>query len=139
MSDHLSAVTSVNLKPMTLTQPEALALLRKCVYHTAPATHSTVPKRKTLDVIKATFDPTDHPTRPPPQSVSEQQVRANVIPVHGLRIWDLLVGHMVRKKATRRAKRIAAAVGNGVSDVVNGTTPGASNDIAEEGREKQVG
>ena len=100
-------------------------MLRKCVYHTAPATHNTVPKRKFADVIKATFDPTDHPAKPPPQSVSEQQVKANVIPMHGLRMWDLLVGYMMRKKAKRRAQQVIAAVGNGVSDVVRGggTTP----------------
>ena len=120
-------------------QPEALALLRKCVYHTAPVTHNTVPKRKTMEVIKATFDPTDHPVNPPPQSVSEQQVKANIIPMHGLRMWDFLVGYMMQKKAKRRAREVVAAVGNGVSDVINGgeTTP-ASQAVVREEHEKQI-
>jgi hypothetical protein len=126
----------VYLNPHSLPrQPEALALLRKCVYHTAPVTHNTVPKRKTMEVIRATFDPSDHPVNPPPQS--EQQVKANIIPMHGLRIWDFLVGYMMQKKAKKRAQRVVAAVGNGVSDVVNGgeTTP-ASRGITSEDREE---
>ena len=90
-----------------------------------------------MDVIKATFDPSDHPGKPPPQSVSEQQVKANIIPVHGLRIWDLLVGYMVQKKAKRRAQQVIAAIGNGVSDVVSGgeSTP-ASQRITSKDQEK---
>jgi len=90
-------------------------------------------------VIKATFDPSDHPVKPPQQSVSEQQVKASVIPMHGLRIWDLLVGHMVRKKAKGRAQRVVAAVRNGVSGTISGgeTTP-ASQAIMKEEQEKQV-
>jgi len=78
-----------------------------------------------MDVIKATLNPSDHPDKPPSQSASEEQVRANIIPMHGLRIWDVIVGYMGRKKAKGRARKVAAAVGNGVSGVVSGgeTTP----------------
>ncbi|KAK0206338.1 hypothetical protein DFS33DRAFT_1372681 [Desarmillaria ectypa] len=72
--------------------PEALALLKKCIYHTAPITHETVPKLSARDIIRAAFTPHDDPTRPPRQSVSEQQVHTHVIPLHGLRLWDALVG-----------------------------------------------
>lgn len=91
-----------------------------------------------MEVIKATFDPSDHPSRPPPQSVSEQQVRANVIPMHGLRIWDFLVGYMMQKKAKRRAQQAIAAVGNGLSEMVSGgeATP-ASQGITSGDQEKQ--
>ena len=100
-------------------------------------THSTVPKRKTTEVIKATLNPSDHPDKPPSQSVSEQQVRARIIPMHGLRIWDAIVGYMGRKKAKGRARDIAASVRNGVSSVVSGgETTSASQGIAKEEREK---
>jgi len=92
-----------------------------------------------MEMIRATFDPSDHPVNPPPQSVSEQQVKANIIPMHGLRIWDVLVGYMVRKKAKGRVRQAVAAVGNGVSRAVSGgeTTP-ASQTIVKEEQEKQV-
>jgi len=91
-----------------------------------------------MEVIKATFDPSDHPVNPPPQSVSEQQVKANIIPMHGLRMWDVLVGYMARKKAKGRARELAATVGNGVSGVVSGgeTTPTPQTTMRE-GQEKQ--
>ena len=92
-----------------------------------------------MDVIRATFDPSDHPVKPPPQSASEQQVKANIIPMHGLRIWDFLVGYMMRKKAKRRAQQVMAVVGNGVSAAVTGggTAP-ASQEITSGNREKQA-
>jgi len=113
---------------------EAIALLRKSVYHTAPVTHNTVPKRKAMEVIKATLNPSDQGNNPPPQSVSEQQVRARIIPMHGLRIWDAIVGYMGRKKAKGRARKALAAVGNGVSGVVSGgeTTPSSQAIVKEE-------
>lgn len=92
-----------------------------------------------MDVIKATLNPSDHPTNPPSQSASEQQVRARIIPMHGLRIWDAIVGYMGRKKAKGRARKAVAAVGNGVSGVVSGreTTP-ASQAVVKEEQEKQI-
>ncbi|KAK0191165.1 alpha/beta-hydrolase [Armillaria mellea] len=93
--------------------PEALALLKKCIYHTAPVTHETVPKLSAKDALRAAFDPHDDPTRPPRQSVSEQQVRTHVIPIHGLRLWDALVGYFMRessKKASDGTKHAAAAI-----------------------------
>ncbi|KAH9482748.1 AB hydrolase superfamily protein C4A8.06c [Psilocybe cubensis] len=68
--------------------PEALALLKKHIYFTAPVTHLMVPKVRARDAIQAAFDPDDDPNKPPPQSVSEEQIRARCIPVHGLRMWD---------------------------------------------------
>ncbi|KAJ7284012.1 Alpha/Beta hydrolase protein [Mycena rebaudengoi] len=82
--------------------PEALALLRKHIYHTAPKTHRTIPKLKFADAVKAAFDPDDDPTKAPKQSVSEQQVRSNLIPgLHGLKIWDVLVGYFMRKSSEK--------------------------------------
>ncbi|KAG5652411.1 hypothetical protein H0H81_005059 [Sphagnurus paluster] len=71
--------------------PEALALLKKSIYHTAPVTHKTVPRLRVSDAIRAIFDPNDDPNRPPRQSVSEQQVQTHIIPIHGLRMWDGIV------------------------------------------------
>ncbi|KAF4601981.1 hypothetical protein EYR40_005182 [Pleurotus pulmonarius] len=93
--------------------PEAIALLKKSIYHTAPVTHSVVPHIKTIDVIRAAFDPHDHPTKAPKQSVSEQQTHTHIIPFHGLRIWDTLVGYFARKtsdKAARGGKHAVAAI-----------------------------
>lgn len=92
--------------------PEALALLKKSIYHTAPITHSTVPKLKMSDVIRATFDPHDDPQRPPRQSVSEQQVKANIIPVHGLKIWDGLVRYFMQESTKKAAKTATSAANN---------------------------
>jgi hypothetical protein len=80
---------------MLLSQPEAVALLKKSIYHTAPRTHKTVPKMGIIGVVAATLDPKDDPNRPPQQSVSEQQVQANIIPVHGLRVWDGLLRQVI--------------------------------------------
>lgn len=97
--------------------PEAVALLKKSIYHTAPATHRMVPKLKTSDAIRAAFDPEDHPTKAPQQSVSEQQIHPHGIPIHGLRIWQSLLTYFMRKsskKATRKAahgkKRAESAI-----------------------------
>ena len=74
-----------------LLQPEAVALLKKSIYHTAPKTHMTVPRLKTSDAVAAAFDPNDDPIHPPPQSASEQQVKAQLVSLHGLRMWDQLL------------------------------------------------
>ncbi|GBE80022.1 alpha/beta-hydrolase [Sparassis crispa] len=88
---------------------EAVALLKMHIYHSAPATHKTVPRRKTSDAIRAAFDPMDHPTKPPRQSISEQQNKTHVIPVHGLRIWPSLLTLFMRKSSRKalRGKRQA--------------------------------
>ena len=65
--------------------------MKKIIYHTAPTTHKTVPKVKTSDALRAAFDPEDHPTKAPRQSVSEQQTYARMVPFHGLRMWQSLV------------------------------------------------
>ncbi|RPD66751.1 alpha/beta-hydrolase [Lentinus tigrinus ALCF2SS1-7] len=80
---------------------EAVALLKKTLYHSAPVTHRRVPKLKTSDAVRAVFDPRDHPLKPPQQSVSEQQVHAQFIPVHGLRMWQSLIELFMRKSSKK--------------------------------------
>jgi len=84
--------------------------LKKTVYHTAPVTTKTVPKRKVRDAIKAAFDPNDDPKGPPRQSVSEQQASAEIMPMHGLRLWTYLMTYFVRKSSNKaiRGKNKAA-------------------------------
>ncbi|KAJ7683981.1 hypothetical protein B0H17DRAFT_1169866 [Mycena rosella] len=83
--------------------PDALALLKKHIYHTAPATHRTIPKLKLADAVRAAFDPNDDPNKAPKQSVSEAQVRNSFVPdsLHGLRIWDVIVGYFMRKSSEK--------------------------------------
>ncbi|KAG1783122.1 alpha beta-hydrolase [Suillus placidus] len=83
---------------------EALALLKKSIYHTAPATHKTIPRVKTVDVVLAAFDPHDAPFRPPRQSVSEQQVRIGMQYIHGMRMWQSIVSYFGRKVAVKAAE-----------------------------------
>ncbi|KAH9894438.1 alpha/beta-hydrolase [Cubamyces lactineus] len=101
---------------------EAVALLKKTIYHNAPATHRTVPKLKTSDAVRAVFDPDDHPTKAPQQSVSEQQVHAQVIPMHGLRMWQSLVELFMRKstKQVQRGKKHASSALHSTSDKISG-------------------
>ncbi|KDR83943.1 hypothetical protein GALMADRAFT_686758 [Galerina marginata CBS 339.88] len=88
--------------------PEAVALLKKSIYNTAPVTHLTVPKLKTSDAIRAAFDPNDDPNKPPTQSVSEEQVKARFIWMHGLRMWDGLLRYIGKKSAGKAADGINA-------------------------------
>ncbi|KAL5530703.1 hypothetical protein ACEPAF_6961 [Sanghuangporus sanghuang] len=84
--------------------PESLALLKKTLYHTAPRTIKKMPKRKAKDVVKAALDPEDDPSRPPRQSVSEQQYSAEVGPMHGLSLWASIMTYFTKRssaKATR--------------------------------------
>ncbi len=89
--DTVSETEQYHSFPHTTCQPEAVALLKKSIYYTAPSTHKTVPKLKAIDVVAAAFDPNDDPKRPPKQSVSEQQVSANIAPFHGLDVWNGLL------------------------------------------------
>ncbi|KDQ64305.1 hypothetical protein JAAARDRAFT_64179 [Jaapia argillacea MUCL 33604] len=82
---------------------EALALLRKSIYHTAPATHKMVPKLKAADAVRAAFDPNDDPVRAPRQSVSEQQVKSHLLPIHGLSMWSAIVSYFMRKSSKKAA------------------------------------
>ena len=75
-------------------QRESVALAKKSIYFSAPMTHKNVPQRSTGDAVRAAFDPEDHPLKPPKQSVSEQQTETNVVPIHGLRIWQNLVSYV---------------------------------------------
>ncbi|KAG5648902.1 hypothetical protein DXG03_000251 [Asterophora parasitica] len=90
--------------------PEALALLKKSIYHTAPITHKTVPKLRASDAIRATFDPNDDPNRPPKQSVSEQQVRTHFLPMHGLRMWDSIIRYF-GKETSKKTKQVGEQLG----------------------------
>ncbi|KAF9472963.1 alpha/beta-hydrolase [Pholiota conissans] len=89
--------------------PEAIALLKRSIYHAAPVTHLTVPKLKTIDAIRAALDPNDNPNKPPKQSVAEEQVKTHVIPIHGLRIWDNLVRYFGKKTSINVATKIDSA------------------------------
>lgn len=83
------------------------------IYHTAPVTHQMVPKLKAMDAVRAAFDINDDPNKAPQMSASEQQVKSHLVPMHGLRIWDALVGYFARessKQATAGAKQAAAAM-----------------------------
>ncbi|KAA1466694.1 alpha/beta-hydrolase [Dentipellis sp. KUC8613] len=100
---------------------EALALLKKNIYHTAPATHKTVPQATRKQQVRAAFDPNDTPIQAPRQSVSEQQVPAAVVPLHGLSIWNSLVLLFMRKSS--QGKRHAA---NAIEHAV-GSTPASGS------------
>ncbi|KAL1739354.1 hypothetical protein HDZ31DRAFT_77657, partial [Schizophyllum fasciatum] len=102
---------------------ESLALLRKTIYHTAPQTHITIPRMKTMQVIRAAFDPHDDPLQPPKQSVSEQQTKTHIIPMHGLRIWDTLLSYFMRKsqKKALDGGRTASAAFTHAKSKLNGT------------------
>ncbi|TRM68106.1 hypothetical protein BD626DRAFT_480802 [Schizophyllum amplum] len=107
---------------------EALALLRKSIYHTAPQTHTTIPRMKTMHVIRAAFDPHDDPLRPPRQSVSEQQTRSHIVPgMHGLRIWDTLLSYFMRKsrKKALDGHRTASAALKHTKGKISDSTPSA--------------
>lgn len=80
---------------------EALALLKKSIYHTAPATHKTIPKMKTVNIVLGTFNA---PFRPPRQSVSEQQVHTGMRHIHGMRMWQSIVSYFGRKVAVKAAE-----------------------------------
>ncbi|KAF8914168.1 Alpha/Beta hydrolase protein [Gymnopilus junonius] len=90
--------------------PEAVALLKKTIYHTAPKTHLTVPKLKTSDAMAAAFDPNDDPINPPTQSASEQQVKGQLVSLHGLKMWDKLLRYFGKKSATKVVEGISATV-----------------------------
>ncbi|KZT29342.1 alpha/beta-hydrolase [Neolentinus lepideus HHB14362 ss-1] len=80
--------------------PEALALLKKSIYYTAPATHRTIPNLKMSQTIRAVFDTNDHTTQPPQQSGSEQQ-RMRHAPIHGISIWTGLLTLFMRKSSQK--------------------------------------
>ncbi|KAI0700770.1 alpha/beta-hydrolase [Cytidiella melzeri] len=92
---------------------ESLAMIRKAIYYSAPVTHKTVPKRHARDVFRAAFDPEDNLAKAPHQSVSEEQTSANILPVHGLQMWQGIINFFVRKstaKAARGKKQVVAGV-----------------------------
>ncbi|KAI0824710.1 alpha/beta-hydrolase [Trametes gibbosa] len=109
---------------------EAVALLKKTIYHNAPATHRTVPKLKTSDAVRAALDPRDHPVKPPQQSVSEQQVHAQFMPMHGMRIWQSIVELFMRKstkKVEHGTKRASSALRSTGDKIASGVSSSASD------------
>ncbi|KZT13024.1 alpha/beta-hydrolase [Laetiporus sulphureus 93-53] len=100
---------------------DAIALLKKNIYHTAPATHLMVPTITTFDAIRAAFDREDHPSRPPQQSVSEQQIYLHGIPIHGVRIWQSLITYFMRK-SSRKASKTAAHGKKRAATLINEAT-----------------
>ncbi|KAI9066431.1 alpha/beta-hydrolase [Trametes sanguinea] len=100
---------------------EAVALLKKTIYHNAPATHRNVPKLKTSDALRAVFEANDHPVKPPQQSVSEQQVHPQLAPMHGLRMWQSLVELFMRKsrKGVQRGKQHASSALQSTGDKIS--------------------
>ncbi|KAG7096748.1 hypothetical protein E1B28_004160 [Marasmius oreades] len=101
--------------------PEAYALLRKHIYHTAPVTHRLIPRLKISDAVRAAFDPKDDPINPPKQSVSEQQVRTHIIPMHGLKMWDVIVRYFMRETSRKAINSVKNMSGNGDDTLVTGT------------------
>ncbi|KAF5333486.1 hypothetical protein D9611_002644 [Ephemerocybe angulata] len=91
--------------------PEALALLRKTIYHTAPVTHQTVPRMKASDAFRATMDPHDNPNAPPRQSVAEEQVdRSQIAALNGLRIWEKILGYLARKSSSKASDGVKSTM-----------------------------
>ncbi|KAF9534722.1 hypothetical protein CPB83DRAFT_211167 [Crepidotus variabilis] len=88
--------------------PDAVALWKKSIYHTAPVTHKTVPKLKAMEAVTAALDPKDDPNKAPRQSVSEQQVRG-INPLHGLSMWDGLLRYFGRKTSKKAADGLNCA------------------------------
>ncbi|GJE84268.1 alpha/beta-hydrolase [Phanerochaete sordida] len=83
---------------------ESIALVKKCIYYKAPATHKTIPKRSASDAIRAAFDRDDNPVKAPKQSVSEQQTDNNILPMHGLRMWQNIITMFMRKSSAKSTK-----------------------------------
>ncbi|KAF9453039.1 alpha/beta-hydrolase [Macrolepiota fuliginosa MF-IS2] len=79
--------------------PEALALLKKHIYFTAPITHQSIPRTPYREPVCIPSPHHNESNRPPRQSVSEQQKRAHVFPVHKLCLWGKLVMQFGRKSA----------------------------------------
>ncbi|KAK1231819.1 hypothetical protein PQX77_005033 [Marasmius sp. AFHP31] len=86
---------------------EGFALLRKHIYYAAPVTHRKIPKLKASEAVKAAFDPHDDPIGPPKQSVSEQQVKNNILPMHGLKMWDAILRYFMRETSRKAADTVA--------------------------------
>jgi hypothetical protein len=72
-------------------QPEALALLKKSIFWTAPVTHRTIPRSKFSTRVRAALDPNDRVAKAPKQSASEEQQSSR--PMHGLQMWSGIVGY----------------------------------------------
>ncbi|KAI0066158.1 alpha/beta-hydrolase [Artomyces pyxidatus] len=71
--------------------PEALALLKRSIYFSAPATHKTIPKLKRSQRLRAAFDPDDQALKEPLPTAAEQQIEKPTAAVHGLSTWNSLV------------------------------------------------
>ncbi|KAK7695761.1 hypothetical protein QCA50_000398 [Cerrena zonata] len=100
---------------------EAVALIKKSIFHSAPVTHKTVPNIPTSVAIGAAFDSADHPFKPPKQSASEEQSYAHAL--HGLKIWQSLISYFMKKssKKAELGKRQAIETLHTASDKVTGS------------------
>ncbi|KAH8113227.1 lipase/esterase [Phellopilus nigrolimitatus] len=84
--------------------PEALALLKKTLYHTAPRTVERMPERRAMDIIRAALDPEDDPYAPPRQSVSEQQYVSEIVPIHGLNLWASIMRYFTKRSSAKASR-----------------------------------
>lgn len=107
--------------------PEAYALIKKHIWHTAPRTHRTIPKITAGHAIRAAFDPQDNPIHPPKQSASEQQVRNKMLPIHGLRMWDGIISILMRKSGHKAAHGVSALKQTAGQKVTTVASPLKSN------------
>jgi hypothetical protein len=82
---------------------EALALLKKSIYYTAPRTHHTIPTFKPGQLVKAAMNPQDRIMHPPKQSASEEQQRNQT--VHGLRMWTGLVSMFMERSSMEKLEK----------------------------------
>lgn len=74
---------------------ESIALIKKHLYYTAPVSHRKVPKRSAADIIRAAFDTEDNVDKAPYQSVAEEQKPPNILPLHGMRIWQGILKYVL--------------------------------------------
>ncbi|KAL0570091.1 hypothetical protein V5O48_011866 [Marasmius crinis-equi] len=118
--------------------PEAFALMRKHIYHTAPVTHRIVPKLTKSEAFKAAVDPHDDPIRPPKQSVSEQQVKNHILPMHGLRMWDSLVRYFVRETQKKAVDTVASKGNASTSVKAVSKTSSRLDEIRKEGLNEEA-
>lgn len=109
---------------------EAVALLKKVIYHSAPPSHQQVPKMKVVDVIRAALDPNDSALKVPTQSVSEQQIRMRISSLHGLKLWQSIVEWFMRKSSEKVANGGQQAMST-LRSTVDKVTPAASSPRGE--------
>lgn len=93
-TDTVRGLLSPPLHTHDVPQPEAIALLKKSIFFTAPVTHRTIPRRKYGTKIRAALNPYDRVARAPKQSASEEQQSRR--PMHGLAMWGGIIKYVIR-------------------------------------------